>query len=178
MSRIGKKPINIPAGVTVDIAGNCITVKGSVGELKYDFPETILVKVDGNICNVERCDETKKTRSLHGLVRSLIANMVEGVSAGFKKELEIEGVGFKAEVQGQKIILNVGFSIPMVYVAPDGVKLEEKGGTKITISGADKQKVGEAAARIRGFAPAEPYKGKGVKYKGERIRRKVGKTVA
>lgn len=178
MSRIGKKPINIPAGVTVDVADSCVTVKGSVGELKYDIPSVILVKVDGGICSVERTDETKKTRSLHGLVRSLIANMIEGVSKGFTKELEIEGVGFKAEVQGQKIILNVGFSIPMVYVAPDGIKLEEKGGTRVTVSGADKQKVGEAAARIRGFAPAEPYKGKGIKYKGERIRRKVGKTVA
>lgn len=178
MSRIGKQPIEIPAGVTVDIAGDCVTVKGAAGELKYDIPADIQVKLDGNICIVERSSETKKVRSLHGLVRSLIANMIEGVSKGFKKELEIEGVGFKAEIQGQKIILNVGFSIPMVYIAPDGVKLEEKGGTRITVSGADKQKVGEAAARIRGFAPAEPYKGKGVKYKGERIRRKVGKTVA
>lgn len=178
MSRIGKKPIEIPAGVTVDIAGNCVTVKGTVGELKYDIPADIQVRLDGSICIVERSSETKKARSLHGLVRSLIANMIEGVSKGFKKELEIEGVGFKAEIQGQKIILNVGFSIPMVYIAPDGVKLEEKGGTRVTVSGADKQKVGEAAARIRGFAPAEPYKGKGVKYKGERIRRKVGKTVA
>ena len=178
MSRIGKKPIEIPAGVTVDIAGSCVTVKGPIGELKYDIPADIQVEIDGNICKVGRSCETKKVRSLHGLVRSLIANMAEGVSKGFKKELEIEGVGFKAEIQGQKIILNVGFSIPMVYVAPDGVKLEEKGGTRVTVSGADKQKVGEAAARIRGFAPAEPYKGKGVKYKGERIRRKVGKTVA
>ena len=178
MSRIGKQPIEIKSGVTIDVTDNRVTVKGSGGELSYDIPAGIVVKVDGNICNVERLDETKKTRSMHGLVRSLIANMVEGVSTGFKKELEIEGVGFKAEVQGQKITLNVGFSVPKGYVAPDGVKLEENGGTKITVSGADKQKVGEAAARIRAFAPAEPYKGKGIKYKGERIRRKVGKTVA
>ncbi len=178
MSRIGKQPVTILAGATVNIADNCVTVKGPVGELKYDIPDGILVKVDGNICSVERTSDTKKVRSLHGLVRSLIANMVEGVTTGFTKVLEIEGVGFKAAIEGQKIILNVGFSIPMVYVAPDGVTMSEKGGTVVTVTGADKQLVGEAAARIRGFAPAEPYKGKGVKYKGERIRRKVGKTVA
>jgi large subunit ribosomal protein L6 len=178
MSRIGKMPIEVVSGATLTIDGNHVTAKGRVGELQLDLPEILSVKLDGSLCTVERNTETREARSLHGLFRSLVANMIEGVSKGFRKDLQIEGVGYRAQIQGQKLTMTVGYSNPVVYVAPDGVTLGEEGGTKISITGADKQKVGQTAARIRAFAPAEPYKGKGLSYKGERIRRKVGKTVA
>jgi len=127
---------------------------------------------------VLRADDTRESRSFHGLARSLVANMIQGVAEGFKKELEIEGVGFRASVRGQEVSLSLGFSSPVEYLAPDGIKVTVDGGTKLVVSGADKQKVGDTAARLRGFMPAEPYKGKGMRFKDERVRRKVGKTVA
>ena len=178
MSRIGKKPIDIPSGVTVSVDGQRVVVKGPLGELSLEMPGALSAKVDGAVLQIERPDDSRQSRSFHGLTRSLAANMVDGVSKGFRKELEIEGVGFKGSVQGGKMVLSLGFSSPVEYEFPKGVKVEEQGGTKITVSGPDKQKVGQAAARIRAFAPAEPYKGKGVRYKGEHVRRKVGKTVA
>lgn len=178
MSRIGQQPIDVPAGVTVTIDGAKVSVKGPKGELVTTLPGNVTVEIDGAVATVKRPDERRESRSFHGLARSLLANMVQGVSQGFAKSLEIEGVGYRASVQGQTLEMAVGYSSPVVYVIPDGVTCEVDNSTKIKLSGPDKQKVGEVAARIRDFAPAEPYKGKGIKYVGERIRRKVGKTVA
>ncbi len=178
MSRIGQKPIDIPAGVNVTVDGATVSVKGPMGELTAAMPGNIAVTVDGSVVTVQRPDERRQSRSFHGLARSLVANMIEGVSKGFSKELEIEGVGYRATIQGQTLEMAVGYSSPVVYVIPEGIKCEVANNTKLKVSGADKQKVGEVAARIRDFAPAEPYKGKGIKYVGERIRRKEGKTVA
>ena len=178
MSRIGQKPIDIPSGVTVDVAGQLVTVKGSLGELKREVPEVIKVEVAENTVVVTRVNDARQSRSFHGLIRSLIANMIEGVSKGYTKELEINGVGFKAAVQGQKVVLALGFASPIEYEAPEGVKVVEENGVKVTVSGIDKQQVGDTAARIRSFFKAEPYKGKGIKYKDEHVRRKVGKAVA
>ena len=178
MSRIGQKPIDIPSGVTVDVAGQVVTVKGSLGELKREVSEVIKVEVAENTVVVTRANDARQSRSFHGLFRSLIANMIEGVSKGYTKELEINGVGFKAAVQGQKVVLALGFASPIEYEAPEGVKVVEENGVKVTVSGIDKQQVGDTAARIRSFFKAEPYKGKGIKYKDEHVRRKVGKAVA
>lgn len=178
MSRIGKKVIDVESGVNVAVSGRRVTVKGPKGELSIDLPEGITVEADDKQVNVGRNNEERETRGLHGLTRSLIANMIEGVSKGFTRRLEIEGVGFKAQLEGRKMLLSLGFASPKEYHLPDGVEVSVDGGTKIEISGADKQKVGYAASRIRSFYPAEPYKGKGIKYENERIRRKVGKTVA
>jgi large subunit ribosomal protein L6 len=179
MSRIGQKPIEVPAGVDVRVDGRQVVVKGAKGELTVDIADGIDVAVDGSQVVVSRSNDHREQKSLHGLVRSLIANAIEGVSKGFEKQLEISGVGYRASVQGQTLNMSVGLSSPVLYTVKDGVSLSvNDSGTVITVSGADKQMVGDAAARIRGFRPAEPYKGKGVQYKGERIRRKVGKTVA
>ncbi len=179
MSRIGQKPIDVAAGVEVRVDGRQAMAKGAKGELTVALPGGIDVAVDGSQVTVTRSDDSREQKSLHGLVRSLIANAIEGVSKGFEKRLEISGVGYRASVQGQTLNMSVGLSSPVIYTVKDGVSLAvNDAGTVITVSGADKQMVGEAAARIRGFRPAEPYKGKGVQYKGERIRRKVGKTVA
>ncbi|MDP6490473.1 MAG: 50S ribosomal protein L6 [Kiritimatiellia bacterium] len=179
MSRIGQKPIDVAAGVEVRVDGRQAIAKGAKGELTVALPEGIDVAVEGSQVTVTRSDDGRGQKSLHGLVRSLIANAVEGVSKGFEKQLEISGVGYRASVQGQTLNMLVGLSDAVIYTAKDGVSLSVNDtGTVITVSGADKQMVGDAAARIRGFRPAEPYKGKGVQYKGERIRRKVGKTVA
>jgi large subunit ribosomal protein L6 len=161
------------------VDGRQTVVKGAKGELTVDIPDGIEVAVEGSLVTVTRSDDGREQKSLHGLVRSLIANALEGVCKGFEKQLEISGVGYRASVQGQTLNMSVGLSRPVIYKAKDGVSLSVNDtGTVITVSGADKQMVGDAAARIRGFRPAEPYKGKGVQYKGERIRRKVGKTVA
>jgi large subunit ribosomal protein L6 len=161
------------------VDGRQTVVKGAKGELTVDIPDGIEVAVEGSLVTVTRSDDGREQKSLHGLVRSLIANALEGVCKGFEKQLEISGVGYRASVQGQTLNMSVGLSSPVIYKAKDGVSLSVNDtGTVITVSGADKQMVGDAAARIRGFRPAEPYKGKGVQYKGERIRRKVGKTVA
>lgn len=178
MSRIGQKPIDILSGVKVEVTGQIVTVSGGLGVLKREVPECIKVEVVGNTVVVTRCNDTRQTKGLHGLVRTLIANMIEGVSSGFKKELEINGVGFKAAVNGQKVVLSLGFASPVEYVVPDGVKVTEDGSVRVTVTGVDKQQVGDTAARIRSFYKAEPYKGKGIKYKDEHVRRKVGKAVA
>ncbi len=179
MSRIGQKPIDVPTGVEVRVDGRQAIVKGAKDELTVDLPDGIDAAVEGSQVNVTRSSDHREQKSLHGLMRSLIANAVAGVSKGFEKQLEISGVGFRASVQGQTLNMLVGLSSPVIYTVKDGISLAVNDtGTVITVSGADKQMVGDTAARIRGFRPAEPYKGKGVQYKGERIRRKVGKTVA
>jgi len=178
MSRIGEKPIEIPSGVTVTISGSDVAVRGPKGELSMVLPGAIAATVSDNRIDVTREDDQRKSKSFHGLGRSLIANMVTGVSEGYTKELEISGVGFKAVAQGQTLSLSLGFASPVEYSVCEGVSVAVNNNTNIVVTGPDKQKVGETAARIRAFYPAEPYKGKGVMYKGERVRRKVGKTVA
>ena len=178
MSRVGKKPIPVPAGVTVAIEGSAVTVRGPKGERSWRCPEGIAVRQEGAQLAVERAAETSELRAMHGTARSLIANMVEGVTRGFERSLEIQGVGYRAQVQGQSLVLNLGFSHPIEFAVPEGVTVTAPDATHLTVSGADKQQVGDVSARIRGFSPAEPYKGKGVRYRDEQVRRKAGKTVA
>ena len=169
-------PVAIPKGVDVKLAGGTVMVKGPKGELGLDVHPTMKVTVDDGEIRVERPSDQKQHRALHGLTRALLANMVEGVTAGFSKTLEIVGVGYRAEMKGKKLNLNLGFSHPIDYQPVEGVSIECPNQTTVVISGPDKQKVGQAAAEIRGFRPPEPYKGKGVRYQGERVRRKAGKT--
>ncbi len=177
MSRIGKLPIEIPEKVEANVSGQTVYVKGPLGELSRDIHKLIEVKVDGNVLTVHPRNETKFARSLHGLSRSLLNNMVAGVSEGFSKELEIVGVGYKAEQAGDGTKLSVGFSHTIDYKPPEGIKIEVTSATTLTVKGIDKELVGQVAAVVRGFRPPEPYKGKGIRYKGERVRRKVAKTV-
>ena len=176
MSRIGLKPIAIPAGVDFAINGNTVTVKGPNGALTMDKHPNITVSVDGSEVNVSRPNDNKENRSLHGLTRSLIANMVEGVTNGFKKVLEVNGVGYRVQMQGSNLVMNLGFSHQVIMTPPEGVKVECPSATQIIISGADKQAVGQFAAQVREKRPPEPYKGKGIKYAEEHIRRKEGKA--
>ena len=176
MSRIGKLPVPVPKGVEVKQANGSLIVKGPRGELVLDVHTAMKVVVDGGEIRVERPSDIGPHRALHGLTRSLIANMVTGVTDGFSKSLEIIGVGYKAEQRPKGIVLNVGYSHPVEYHAPEGVKLECPNPTSITVSGTDKAKVGQTAAEIRAVRPPEPYKGKGIRYKGEHVRRKAGKT--
>ena len=179
MSRIGKNPIAIPEGVTVTVDGSTVSVKGKLGELNRDLVKGIGVQVDDNKVIVSRADDSRKQRSCHGLSRSLIFNMIEGVSKGYRKDLTIEGTGFKAVSNGNVLSLHLGFASPKDYLIPEGVKVTVDGnGVKLAVEGTSKELVGQAAARIRSYYPAEPYKGKGIKYAGEVIRRKQGKTVA
>ena len=178
MSRIGKEPVKLAEGVTATVAGQKVTVKGKLGELSYTMHEGITAKVeDGKV--LVSCADDAALGNFHGLARALINDMVIGVSAGYTKQLSIEGTGFKAVLKGQELALSLGFASPKIYVVPAGVKITvENDGLQVTITGCDKQVVGEAAARIRSYYPAEPYKGKGIKYVGEHIRRKQGKKVA
>ncbi|MBS5521103.1 MAG: 50S ribosomal protein L6 [Clostridiales bacterium] len=177
MSRIGRMPIAIPAGVTVDIAeNNKVTVKGPKGTLERVLPAEMDIKIEDGHIVVTRPNDLKRMKSLHGLTRTLINNMVVGVTEGYKKDLEINGVGYRAQKQGNKLILSLGYSHPVEMVDPDGVTTTLDGQTKITVSGIDKEKVGQYAAEIRDKRRPEPYKGKGIKYADEVIRRKVGKT--
>ena len=179
MSRIGNLPIDIPAGVTVTVdENNLVKVKGSKGELSQPIHGDIKVKVEDNVVTVERSSDAKFQKSLHGLSRSLISNMVEGVSKGFQKSLEINGVGYRAQKQGNKLVLTIGYSHPVEIAEADGVEFEVPAPNKIVVKGIDKQKVGAMAAKVRGTRPPEPYKGKGIKYENERIIRKEGKTGA
>ena len=178
MSRIGKNPIQIVTGVTVAENNGVVTVKGKLGELSYTLPAGITVKIEGNLVKVSRADDARQCKSFHGLVRALINNMIIGVSAGYKKSLEIEGVGFKAAISGKTVSLSLGFASPKIYSIPAGIKVTEQGGIRVFIEGIDKQLVGRVAADIRSYYPAEPYKGKGIRYTDEKIRRKEGKTVA
>ncbi len=177
MSRIGKMPIAIPAGVTVDLAeNNKVTVKGPKGELSRVLPEAMDIKLDGDTITVSRPNDLKKNRALHGLTRTLINNMVVGVTEGYEKVLEVNGVGYRAQKQGKKLVLNLGYSHPVEMEDPEGIETVLEGQNKITVKGIDKEKVGQYAAEIRSKREPEPYKGKGIKYDYERIRRKVGKT--
>jgi len=176
MSRIGKKPIEIPAGVTVTINGSTVTVKGPKGELTRSFNPDMKIVVEDNQLTVTRPSDSKEHRTLHGTTRALLANMVEGVSNGFQKSLELVGVGYRAQAQGNKLILSVGYSHPVEIVPEDGLTIEVPANTKIIVKGIDKEKVGALAANIRGVRPPEPYKGKGIRYEGEYVRRKEGKT--
>ncbi|HSR88200.1 MAG TPA: 50S ribosomal protein L6 [Pontiella sp.] len=178
MSRIGKQPVLIPDGVTVEVSGQTVAVKGAKGECSYTAPDCIAVAVEENNVIVSRTDESKHGKAMFGTVRSLIDNMITGVSKGYRKELAIEGVGYKAQLQGQELVLSLGYSHDISYSVPDGIAVEVKGGTSVSVEGIDKQLVGQVAARIRDYAPAEPYKGKGVRYVDEQIRRKEGKAVA
>ena len=177
MSRIGKKPVMIPANVTVSLSdGNVLTVKGPKGELTRTFHPDMILKVEGNVLTVERPDEEHLHKSLHGLTRTLINNMVEGVSNGFKKELDVNGVGFRCEKKGTQLVMRLGFSHEVFVDEIPGITIEVPTPNKIIINGVDKQVVGQFAAEVRSKRPPEPYKGKGIKYVDEVIRRKVGKT--
>ncbi|MBE0448374.1 MAG: 50S ribosomal protein L6 [Actinobacteria bacterium] len=176
MSRIGKMPINVPVGVEVNIEPTEVRVKGPKGQLSEKIPHGIKVMKDDNIITVQRQSESKLHRSLHGLMRTLISNMITGVSEGFSKTLEIVGVGYRATRKGDGIELAIGLSHPVAIKRPEGIEFEVPTPNKIVIRGSDKQMVGEVAANIRRIRPPEPYKGKGIKYEGEYIRRKVGKT--
>ena len=177
MSRIGKKPVVIPANVTVNVAeGNVVTVKGPKGELTHTFHPDMILKVEGNVLTVERPDEEHLHKSLHGLTRTLINNMVEGVDKGFKKELDVNGVGYRCEKKGTQLVMRLGFSHEVFVDEIPGITIEVPTPNKIIINGIDKQVVGQFAAEVRSKRPPEPYKGKGIKYVDEVIRRKVGKT--
>ncbi len=176
MSRIGRMPIAIPAGVEVKLDGNTVSVKGPKGTLTRTVHQNMKVEVNGAEITVTRPNDNKENRSLHGLTRTLIANMVEGVTNGFQKELEVNGVGYRAQKQGNDLVLNIGYSHQVIMTAPEGINIDVPGPNKVVISGADKQKVGQFAAEIREKRPPEPYKGKGIKYADEHIRRKEGKA--
>lgn len=175
MSKIGKLPISVPSGVEIKLESTRISVKGKLGELSLDIPQLIKISQEGDQLIVTRADETKEAKSLHGLIRSLVNNMVKGVTEGFSKTLEINGVGFKAEVRGRKIVFSLGFSHPVELELIDGVEIKQEK-NQLTLSGIDKQKVGHMAAVIRSLKKPEPYKGKGIKYLDEVIRRKAGKA--
>ena len=178
MSRIGKMPITVPAGVTVTIEDNHVTVKGPKGELTRQINKNMKLTMDNGVITVERPDDEKENRSLHGLSRTLINNMIIGVTQGYSKTLEINGVGYRAAKQGQNINFTLGFSHPVVKEPPAGITFEVPAPNKIVVSGADKEVVGAVAAEIRTLRPPEPYKGKGIRYEGEHVRRKIGKAGA
>jgi large subunit ribosomal protein L6 len=178
MSRIGKKPIPVPGNVTITVNGANVKVKGPKGELDRKIrPEMDLEQEDGQLL-VKRPSDSKEHRALHGLTRALLANMVEGVTSGYRKTLEIVGVGYRAEKKGKALVLNVGYSHVVSYPEPEGISLTTSGPTTVVIEGIDKEKVGQVAAEIRSVRPPEPYKGKGIRYQGEQVRRKAGKTGA
>ena len=177
MSRIGKQPIAIPPKVKVEVKGQQVLIEGPKGKLKFELPKRTSLKVDKESVVVSRDGDDAQAKALHGLSRALINNMVRGVSEGFVKKLEIQGVGFKAAVQGKVVNMNLGYSHPINYPIPDQIKVTVEENTKITIEGPDRQVVGLVAAELRGFYPPEPYKGKGVRYVGEHVQRKEGKTV-
>lgn len=178
MSRIGKKPIPLPAGVTVTQDGNVVKVKGAKGELSEKIHKNMEIIIDGGEVRVNRPNDEKENRALHGLSRSLIANMVQGVSEGFEKKLEVVGVGYRAALQGKKLVLNVGYSHPVEMDAPGGIEFDVPSPNSIIVKGISKQVVGETAAKIRETRKPEPYKGKGIRYENEYVRRKAGKTGA
>ena len=178
MSRIGKKPIAVPAGVEVKIDGRKVTVKGPKGEISREFNQGMTIALENNEIVITRPDEENETRALHGLTRALLHNMVVGVTEGFSKKLEIVGVGYHAKMQGKNLNLTLVFSHPVVVVPPEGVEISTPSSIEIVVSGVDAQKVGQVAAEIRSWREPEPYKGKGIRYSGEHVRRKAGKTGA
>lgn len=177
MSRIGKSPVEVPAKVKVTVTGSQVAAEGPKGKLSLNLPRLTSAVVSGNKVNVERASETTEAKSMHGLARALVNNMVKGVHEGFQKKLEIQGVGFKANVQGTMLNLALGYSHPVLYPIPAGIKVTVEENTKVTVEGADKEMVGRVAAEVRSYYPPEPYKGKGVRYAGEKVNRKEGKTV-
>ena len=177
MSRIGKQPINLPAGVKVALVGGEVVVEGPKAKLEMRLPPLVGMAVEGDVVTMTRENDGKRARAMHGLARSLVAGMVVGVTDGFQKKLEIIGVGYRAQSSGNKLTMNLGYSHPIEYSVPDGVTVTVENNTQITVQGADKQLVGEVAATIRRFRKPEPYKGKGVRYQGEHIIMKEGKTV-
>ncbi len=176
MSRVGRKPITVPEGVTVKLEGTTMTVTGPRGTLRRDLHPEMQIGIEGNTVTVTRPTDSRQHRSLHGLTRTLVANMVQGVTGGFKRNLEIVGVGFRAAKQGRKLVLVVGFSHQVEIDPPEGVEIETPNPNAISVLGADKEKVGQTAANIRAVRPPEPYKGKGIRYEGEVVRRKAGKV--
>lgn len=176
MSRIGNKPIEIPSGVTVTIDNNTVTVKGPKGELTRTFHPDLTITQEENVITVTLPSDSKEHRMIHGTTRSLLANMIEGVSKGFEKSLELIGVGYRAQKQGKKLVLSVGYSHPVEFEQDDDIEFDVPSNTKIVVKGIDKEKVGKMAANIRAVRPPEPYKGKGIRYEGEHVRRKEGKT--
>lgn len=176
MSRIGNRPVEVPKGVEVRVDGRTVHVKGPKGALSLEVNPDVQVAVEDGSVRVTRPTDQARHKALHGLTRSLVSNMVEGVTDGFERKLEIQGVGYRADKRGKGITLHLGFSHPVEYPAPDGIELEVPSQTEVVVRGADKQLVGQVAAEIRGIRPPEPYKGKGVRYAGEQIRRKAGKT--
>jgi large subunit ribosomal protein L6 len=176
MSRIGKTPIPIPDKVSVGIDGLAVTVKGPKGELRRTLPDGVIVVQEGSTVKVNPLNTSRRSRERHGLSRTLVANMVEGVSQGYIRKLEIVGVGYRAQVQGRKLVVSAGYSHPVEMVPPEGITFAVENNTTVLVSGADKELVGNEAAKVRAIRPPEPYKGKGIKYEGERILRKAGKT--
>ncbi|GBD04935.1 50S ribosomal protein L6 [bacterium HR20] len=176
MSRVGRKPIEIPAGVTVTVNGSVLIAKGPLGEQQMTLPESITCQREGNTLTFHRSSDDKKIRALHGMVRALAANMITGVSRGFEKQLELQGVGYKAELRGKNLVLSLGFSHPVVFIPPEGIQITVSSPTQVSVKGSDRQLVGEVAAVIRKIRPPEPYKGKGIRYVGEFVRRKAGKA--
>ena len=177
MSRVGKKPIEVPANVTVTVAaGNTVTVKGPKGELTQSFNNDIKIEQEGNVITLTRPSESKEHRTIHGTTRALLANMVTGVSEGFSRTLELVGVGYRAQLQGKKLVLNVGYSHPVEFTPEEGIEVEVPSNTKVIVKGINKERVGALASNIRDVRPPEPYKGKGIRYEGEHVRRKEGKT--
>ncbi len=177
MSRIGRMPITLPAGVDVKVEpGNLVTVKGPKGALTQQLSERMTIEREGDVINITRPNDEKQNRSLHGLTRTLLSNMVVGVTEGYKKELDVNGVGYRVAKEGTKLVMNIGFSHQIVIEEPEGIAIDVPGPNKIIVSGIDKQRVGHFAAEVRGKRPPEPYKGKGIKYVDEVIRRKEGKT--
>ena len=176
MSRIGKQPVPIPDKVSVEIDGSNVTVKGPKGTLSRELPSAILVTQEDSAVKVSPEDDSRNARQRHGLCRTLVANMIEGVSKGFEKRLQIQGVGYRAQAQGKKLTLNVGYSKPVEMEMPEGIQVAVEKNTEVILNGIDKEVLGNTAARIRAVRPPEPYKGKGIRYLGEQVRRKAGKT--
>lgn len=176
MSRVGRQPIPVPAGVTVEIDGRTVRVRGPLGQLSHELPPSIEIARRDGVLEVTRTHDDRRARALHGLTRTLVANMVTGVTTGFTKTLELVGTGYRASKQGKNLVLAVGYSHPVEIAPPAGLEIEVPAATTVIVKGADKQAVGQAAARIRAVREPEPYLGKGIRYQGERVRRKVGKT--
>jgi large subunit ribosomal protein L6 len=177
MSRVGKKPIEVPADVTVTVAdGNVVTVKGPKGEMTRTFNKDIAIVLEENVLTLSRPSESKEHRTIHGTTRALLANMVLGTSQGFERVLELVGVGYRAQLQGNKLVLNVGYSHPVEFTPEEGLSVEVPANTRVIVRGIDKERVGALASNIRATRPPEPYKGKGIRYEGEKVRRKEGKT--
>ncbi|ETP69689.1 50S ribosomal protein L6 [Planococcus glaciei] len=177
MSRVGKKPIEVPADVTVTVAdGNVVTVKGPKGEMTRAFNQDITISQEENVLTLTRPSDSKQHRTIHGTTRALLANMILGTSQGFERVLELVGVGYRAQLQGQKLVLNVGYSHPVEFTPEEGISVEVPSNTRVIVKGIDKERVGALASNIRQVRPPEPYKGKGIRYEGEKVRRKEGKT--